>query len=305
LSIATPKTRSLIDTIGTGYRALNRRPWVVGLPIGLSALLWLTPPLVLGADGPLHVAAAVESLGGATAEQRALLSAVLTSDLRSAFAWLNFVPILTPAPGQTSQGALTLTSAGDLVLAMALINAVALLVSTVFLTFLCGAVRDDRFHPVGEARQALRVAGTLVVALLVVLGVGIILGLPFLALSALLIAMLPAAALPVLLLWYIGIFWAYIYAGFTPEAILLSRSGPLQAIYNSVNLVRRNFAGTLGLLLVSIIITSGLAVVWRQLGGSPLGLTIALVGSAYIGSGLSAARMEFYRERMALWKRAV
>jgi hypothetical protein len=261
---------------------------------------------VLGAVGEaLNLAEALESLGGATAEQRDILTTLLSSDLRLAFAWLNFIPVLGPTPDAAQQAALTLNTSGTLFLAVLLINLVALLVSSLFLTMVGGAVRNDQFNLFGEGREALRVAGKLLLALLALLGVGLVLGLPFLALSAILIAVLPVAAVPVFLLWYIGIFWAYIYAGFAPEAILLSRSGPLRAIYNSVNLVRRNLAATLGLLLVSIVITSGLAVVWRQLAGNPVGLIIALVGSAYVGSGLSAARMEFYRERMARWKRAV
>lgn len=306
MSIATPKTQSLIDTIGAGYRALNRRPWVIGLPIALSALIWFGPPVVLGAaDGPLNPVELIASLNTTTAEQRELLTTVLASDLRVTFAWLNFVPLLAPAVGRTQVAAVTLGSIGDVLLAVGLINLVALLVSSIFLTLVCGAVRNDQVHLAHDGRQALFVAGRLVLTLLTLVGVGLVLGLPFLALSAILIAVLPVAALPVLLLWYVGIFWAYIYVGFTPEAIVIGRHGPLRAIYHSVNLVRRNLAATLGLLLVSIVITSGLAVVWRQLAATPLGLTLALAGSAYIGSGLSAARMEFYRERMARWKRAV
>jgi hypothetical protein len=50
---------------------------------------------------------------------------------------------------------------------------------------------------------------------------------------------------------------------------------PLLEIGNSVGVVRRN----------------SLAVIWRQ-----------IAGSAYVGSGLSAARLEFYREQAARWR---
>jgi hypothetical protein len=305
LSIATPKTQSLIDTIGMGYRALNRRLWMIALPMTLSALLWFTPPIVLGDNfGGRELAAAVQSLGGTTADQQALLARVLTSDLRIALAWFNVVPLLSPAPAEPDATAFALAGPGDFLLALVLINAVALLASSLFLTGVAGAVRNDRLRPLDELRQALRTAGVLVLVALIVIGVGIVLGLPFLALSTILIAVLPVAAVPILLLWYIAIFWASIYAGFAPEAIVLSRSGPFQALYNSVNLVRRNLAATLGLLLVTIVITSGLAIVWRELAATPAGLATALIGSAYVGSGLGAARIEFYRERMARWKRA-
>jgi hypothetical protein len=141
------------------------------------------------------------------------------------------------------------------------------------------------------------VAISIGLSLLAVIGVGLLLGLPFLAISAIIIASLPAAALPVTMAWYIACFWAYIYAGFAPEAILISKSGPLLAIRNSVTLVRNNLLGTLGLLLINFLIVSGLSVIWSQLDSNPLGVAAAILGSAYVGSGLSAARLEFYRDQ--------
>jgi hypothetical protein len=296
----------LIDTISLGYRALNRRIWLIILPITLSAYLWFGTPIML--DSALNDGSALNSLPGVaelSGVQQEIVRTVLTSDLRLNAVWLNLVPLLTPPQPPPTSTALLVSSPLMVLVSILLLNTITLLLSSLFLTGLSGAVRNDPLRPLSELRLALRVAWTLVRVLLALLGVGIVLGLPFFAISAILIAILPAAALPVFLLWYIAIFWAYIYVGFVPEAILLSQKGPLRAVYNSVNLVRRNLAATLGLLLVSMIITSGLAVLWRQLATNPFGIALALLGSAYVGSGLSAARMEFYRERLARWKRAV
>jgi len=43
-------------------------------------------------------------------------------------------------------------------------------------------------------------------------------------------------------------------------------------------------------------------VIWYRLVGSTVGLIVAMVGSAYIGSGLLAARMVFFRERLRRWQ---
>jgi hypothetical protein len=266
----------------------------------MSANLWLGSPLALGAVASglrAEVGQAAKMLGGDPEIQQGVASSLLNSDVRVAFAWLNLVPVLAPAGGP-AQSAILIDGPLQLLGAFALINIATLLVSSLFLTVLSGAVRGEPFRAAAAMRRAMQVAGSIGLALLAILGMGLLLGLPFLAISAIIIATAPAAALPVTLAWYIACFWAYIYAGFTPEAILISRSGPLLAIRNSVTIVRRNLIGTLGLLVLSFLIASGLGVIWRQIAGSPIGVATAILGSAYVGSGLSAARLEFYRSQI-------
>jgi hypothetical protein len=297
LSVAKPRNASLVETIGAGYRALHRRLWVIGIPAALSAYLWLGTPV---SPGPLaaEFQSTLSDLGGPLGNDGALLAqGIIASDVRLALAWLNFVPVLAPPEPQGI--GVGLASPGQLLAAVALINLLALLVSSYFLTLLSEAVNGLRPGHVVSLQQSLAVAGTIVRYLLALAGVGLILALPFLAISALVIAALPGATLVILLAWYIALFWAYVYTGFAPEAIVISKAGPLRAIYNSVHIVRRDLTGTLGLLLLSFVIVSGLGVIWQQITGTPAGLAAALLGSAYVGSGLSAARLEFYRERLA------
>jgi hypothetical protein len=94
------------------------------------------------------------------------------------------------------------------------------------------------------------------------------------------------------------IIWVQIYVGFANEAIVMSRVGPLRAIRASFEVVRRNLWGVIGLLLLSLLITRGTEVIWEMLGNSIAGGIAAAFGSAYIGAGLTAARMAFYRERL-------
>ncbi|MFV9506234.1 MAG: hypothetical protein AB4911_16920 [Oscillochloridaceae bacterium umkhey_bin13] len=300
MSIAKPRTADLVDTITAGYRALNRRPWIIALPAALSATLWLTPPIPLGSLlGLSDLSALGGQLGLSAADWAALSQATLASDARISLAWLNYVPVFPPVPTQTQLvvSSLDYAGPGPLLLLALLINLVVLLVSGLFLSLLAEAVRDERPRPMIYLRQSLRWAHDLVRAWLAVMGIGLILALPFLAISVLVVATLPAATLVVALAWYIAIFWVFVYTGFTPEAILLSQAGPLRALYLSFNLVRRDLAGALGLLILSLVITSGLAIIWHRLADTPLGLTLAIIASAYVGSGLSAARLAFYRER--------
>ncbi|GAB4446080.1 MAG: hypothetical protein OHK0015_48990 [Chloroflexi bacterium OHK40] len=295
MSIAKPQNLSLIDTLSAGYRALHRRLWVVCIPAGLSTYLWLGAPVGLGAlAGELQplVDAAGELIGGEEAGSQAL-QGLLERDVRVALAWLNYIPVLAPEAARSP--ALGLGGPLQLLAAVVIINALALLASSLFLTILGDAVRGELLAPLALLRRAGQVAAHIGLSLLALVGVVLVLALPFLAISAIVIAALPGAAMLVLLLWYIVLFWAYVYTGFAPEAILISRAGPLRAIYNSVHMVRRELGATLGLLLLSFVIVSGLGIIWQRLAVSPGGLVLAILGSAYVGSGLSAARLEFYR----------
>jgi hypothetical protein len=300
LSIAKPRNVSLVDTLSAGYRTLNRRPMVLAIPAALSAYLWLGAPLSLGpvAD-ELHLALSdvAGALGAEQAAREELVRGLLASDLRVALAWLNFVPVLAPRGDVVGAGVIGLSGPLELIVALVLVNLLALLVSSFFLTTLGEALQGERGQIWARLRRSGRVARDICLALLALAGVGLILALPFLAISVIVIAILPGATLLVLLSWYIALFWAYVYTGFAPEAIALGRAGPLRALYKSVHVVRRDLGGTLGLLLLSFVIASGLGVVWRQLAVSPPGLAIAILGSAYVGSGLAAARLQFYRDR--------
>lgn len=307
MSIAKPQRPTLVDTLSAGYRALNRRPLVLGIPAGLSAYLWLGTPLAMGA-APNALEDSLRSLlrlvGGDKQLHDALVAGILASDARLALAWLNFVPVFAPKLGASSSQPAPIELNGPLQLlaSIALVNLLALLLSSLFLTMLSGAVRGERLRVLAVLRRSLQVAANICLYLLALVGVGLVLALPFLAISALVIAALPSAAALVMLAWYIVLFWAYVYTGFAPEAILMSGVGPLRAIYHSVNVVRRNMLGTLGLLLLSFLIVSGLGVVWQQIVHRPVGVVLAILGSAYVGSGLSAARLEFYGERFVRWR---
>jgi len=303
LSVVKPQSVSLVDTIGMGYRAINRRPWVIGIPAGVSAYLWLATPLPLAAvagaarDG---LGSAARLISGPDDGQAGMVQEVLLSGARLMVAWLNLVPVHMPAE-------LTGEPAGlggplQLIGSVAAVNTAALLLSGLFLSQLGQAVGEEHIAPRESVARGMLLAGHIALYLLALLGVGLILGLPFLAISAIVIATLPGAAVPILAAWYVALFWAYVYTGFAPEAILISRVGPLRAIYKSVNIVRRNLLPTLGLLLISFVIVSGLGVIWRQISGSPAGLIAAILGSAYVGSGLCAARLQFYRERLGAWR---
>ncbi|HWQ13243.1 MAG TPA: hypothetical protein VNL77_10605 [Roseiflexaceae bacterium] len=303
-----PQTATLIDTLSEGYAAVNRRPWLLGLPVALN--------LYLAFGARLSFAPLLASLGGlvqriqpagadpAVSQDMAnVLEALGQVDMRAQLASLNFIPTLPPV---SMQGAdtIVISSVGGALLAFALINALALPLSALFLVLTARAVRGEATRP-GLARDVGRTALAILAYIAVIAIGGLALGLPYMVLSGLLMWLSPAVGVLAVIVLQLLIFWAWIYIGFTNEAIVMGGQGPLQAIRASFNLVRHNFWGTLGFLgLSAFVIPLGLGVVWQMIAGSPVGLAAAAVGSAYIGCGLAAARMVFYRERIRRWQGA-
>jgi hypothetical protein len=294
----------LIDILTEGYAAVNRRIWLLILPLALNLSIVFGPqvsfaPLFSGLAGLIERLQPSGADPALTAQNVATIEALGQVDMRQALALLNLVPTLPitrPAePGST----ILVTSLGGAALAFLLINAAALPLSGLFLALTATAVRGERPEAGVMARSAGRVALALLAFAGVVGGVGLALGLPFAFLSGLLTMLSPVVgALAQAVMFFVG-FWVWVYIGFAAEAIAFGEQGPLKAIQTSFNLVRQNFWSTIGFLALSaLLIPLGLGLVWQAIGGSMAGLVAAAAGSAYIGCGIAAARMVFFRERL-------
>jgi hypothetical protein len=331
LTITKPQNATLIDSISEGYAAINRRPWLVLVPILLNLFFWFGPALSFG---PLFtdISSLLKSIQPGIVDQSELqvvydrLLANGSVDLRPQLAALNLVPTLrqyvigtvdtgagtagVPAVQEVPQlidpqraDTIAVSSVGGAILAFLALNALALALSALFLSQIGAAVRRT-WLPGGGLRSALRVGLSLLGSIGIILGVALALGLPFLFFAYLLIFLSPTVGLLAIELLFVIGFWIRIYIGFFPEAVVVGDQGPLRAIYTSFNVVRRNFWGTLGFLVISLVISLGSGVIWHRLVGTTIGLVVAIVGSAYIGSGLLAARMAFFRERLRRWQSA-
>jgi hypothetical protein len=305
LTIAKPQSVNLFDTIATGYEAVHRRPQVLLAPLIVNLILWYSPHLPLRSMFTGFNGWATERLGPAPL-QESVVNWFERLDLRlAALPLLSSVPVL--APGVDDGSAPTLPTAinhplGLIGVAIGL-NCVALLISSGYLVGLVQGVRGSKSSRGEYLRQVGQTATLIGGALLIVIGVLLVLALPFLALSLLLLMAIPASLLVIVGLWYIAIFWVLIYTTLVPEAAAMSSKGPLHCIYTSVNLVRRNTMATLVLLGIGLLVGSGFGSVFRYLAeaGAFWGPPLACACSAYIGSGLAAARVVFYRERLARW----
>lgn len=94
-----------------------------------------------------------------------------------------------------------------------------------------------------------------------------------------------------------GAFLASFYLFLAQEALFLERAGPLTAIRRSFRVVRGDWVAGLGLFLLVNIISVGMGLIWHRLAQWPVGFSLAVLGNAYIATGLATAVMVFYWDR--------
>lgn len=311
MTVAKPEKPALIDTISAGYAILNRKLWVLIIPVALNLYFWLgaklsfAPFLSLLRD---KLSLLVSSLVPDPLYQEQLVVSIQNADMRQPLARMNLVPVLpswllqdhAPFSGEPWY----IRGAGAAAISLVVINLLALLFSSTFLLVLADGLNRQRCRPL------VRVGQTLVAALRIGGYWLLLIGCLFVFAAPAFFLVLPmdnelGQSLTVLLvlLTFVTWFWLYLYTGFALEAIALNKVGLLKALRQSVQIVEYNFFSAVGLLLLSFLILHGMRLVWEALAQNLAGLLLAMAGSAYIGSGLVAARLVFYRDRLALlWK---
>jgi hypothetical protein len=91
---------------------------------------------------------------------------------------------------------------------------------------------------------------------------------------------------------------AYVFLWFAFVAIAVVEVGPFRAVYLSFNVVRRFFSQTMGLVVASLLIGTGLPALWQQMMDSPPGLMIAVIANAFFAVGISIATLIFFTDRL-------
>ncbi|MGB5932972.1 MAG: hypothetical protein WBH57_07890 [Anaerolineae bacterium] len=288
----------VIDTLSLGFSAITQQLWVLAIPVALDLYLWLGPrlsPIPLIQRASLYL----PSTGLAIQLQELLAGFNLFSLLASA---ILAVPSLMA-------GATTVSPLGQMVIeiddglpfmgwVLALLP-LGLLVGCLYLGLIAQKVREKPYRSLLH-----RIWGywlRVILLLLIFIGGAILLGLP-LAMGFTLVSLLSESLAPILSTLLLALLvWIWFYLFFAIDAIVISDAGPLSAIWNSINVVRRNFWSSLGLIILINVIGMGLSLVWRALGANPWGLALGIVGNAYVGSGLAAASLIFYRDRYTNW----
>jgi hypothetical protein len=98
--------------------------------------------------------------------------------------------------------------------------------------------------------------------------------------------------------------WAGFILFFITDAIVLDDVGVVQAAWRSANVVWRNLWPTLGIALLSYVIGAGFTLIWDRVAVTTWGTAVGILGTAYIGTAISAAGVAFYADRRQRWLEA-
>lgn len=288
----------VIDTLALGFGAIARRAWVLIIPVALDLSLWWGPKLSLGPflGQPLQIA-----LLPADAQSRYLeavqgvnLAALLSAGVLGT---PNLVPSLT-SPSPLGWGVIEIERGEVLIGLLVLLSLTGLLLGTLYLGLIAHILRKEGSGWGKQLSRYMLTSVRILAYLALVVGAIGVLALFFVPL--ILFASMFSRELAGLLLAGLLVFliWAGFYLFFALPAILVDEVGPLRAMWSSFLVVRYHFGSSLLFVGLALLIARGLFEVWRALATTPWGIALGILGNAYIGSGLIAASLIFYRDRL-------
>jgi hypothetical protein len=120
-----------------------------------------------------------------------------------------------------------------------------------------------------------------------------------LALLATVVALLsPGMASLVMFLGLAVVLWLIFYLSFSLHGILLRERPVLQALLESMRLVRRNWTAALMLFILILLVRNILAWLWLSADTGSWITLVGIVGYAFVNTSLIAATFIFYRDRI-------
>jgi hypothetical protein len=300
-----PRATGIVETLSAGFGVVNQQPWIVVIPVLLDLFLLFGPRLSASPLVSWFVSqpAFERSLGAGVAPEAAQAELVALADDLNVLALLSaggislpsVVPLLGVARGPLivveSVGRVLLYGFGALVLGA--------LLGCVYRALLAQGARDGEIAPLRVPAEAARVWMRIVVLALLLIGAMLVLLVPLAFVAALASLVAAGAAMLVTGVVVTVSLAAQLYLFFAPDAIFISRVGPIEAIRRSVAVVQTGVWSALTFVMLVTVTLIGMAQVWALVAAQAgWGLSLAIVGNAYIASGLIAASMVFYQERM-------
>ena len=305
----------IIDSLSEGFATVNRRLWVLVLPILLDVLLLSGPGISVNAlvaralvaveqSSSAEVAVKPPAEAAESSEQlRTVIKSFQDTNLLGLLAWQ--IPSVVGATATTPlpkiRGPIISEPGSALpLLGQALgLGVLSLLGGSFYLAGLAGGVRREAFRLGQWAALAARgwlsflalYAGVALAALPVLavgLGLSLLMGMLSPVLASLASGVMGAGAITLAF---------YLY--FTDDALFLVGAWPLRAMKLSAALVVRHFGSTMGLFLLANLILVGLPLALRLVVEHPAGMAAAALGHAYVASGITAGGMVFFYQRLA------
>lgn len=309
-----------IDTLTSGFSLISKKPYLFIIPIILDLVLLFGPKVsmqptvnqvydlmidnlqetsdLLGIDDTALVVAEYDALATAWSEFN-ILALIPVSNIV-----IPSVSALVPidlASDNILYLPTNIQSLGAVIGALLL----GLFIGCIYWSFIAEDIRGHQEGLLAALKSApsywtqlVKFIGVLIVLIIGVLGVFFLI---YLLAAVLLMTGLGAIAQVIILLAELLIatlaFWAFAYMYFVPQAIALTHAHTREAIRASMMIVRTNFWPSLGIILLTALIRMGMSYLWTILNTSLLGTIAAIVGNAFVGTGLIAAVFAFYRDQ--------
>jgi len=310
---------SIIEALTAGFNTITRRLWLILIPATLDVYLWLGPKisiarLVRRLD-PLLTPEATMNLSESDAYNLAMSreafiemgeSFNLFSLLSNTFLGLPNLIVIGSSNLSPNQPTMEVANGWiglGLVVAFVLISVV---IACFYLVIIAQVVRDGKVNLENMSRRVLSVSGRIVALGIILLLIMLVLILPISIFLTLVAFVSQGFAIMLLGAFSLMVFWGSIivmvYLFYFIDDLVINENGLLQSVWNSMIMVRRNLWPTLGIILLTNVLGAGLMLIWQRLAFASWGMVIAILGNAFVGSGLVAAVMIFYMDRYRKWQ---
>jgi hypothetical protein len=297
-----PSPPGLIATFAAGFNSVASSITVIALPVLLDLFLWFGPRLSLRDYlQPLIDALPRLYTNLAPAETLELAQQFWTDFFTrfNLFAALRTFPVGTPSllflemPPQTPLGDPVTLQAGSfgVILGLAFLLVLAgWLIGAAYFHWVSKVALNQPARPVWKS-----VTQTLWVSL-VWTTVLFVAGLPALMLLGLSTVISPALGQVILFLTGLATLWLLIPFYFSAHGIFTFQMDALNAILNSLRMVRFTFPTTSFFLFLTVLLSFGLRFLWKTPPPDSWWMLVGIVGHAFISTALLAASFIYYRD---------
>lgn len=314
------KPPSVIDCLQRGFSLIGRYPWLLALPLLLDLLLWRGPQITLTPflDHLIKTLFSQPNLPSDLSQNAELV----TKNMHLLGNSINLMNLLsgvvigvpsywgqfgTIATAQSANPLIVIERWQQLLVAIVTLIPAGLLIGGIWLAGIVNMLDQDLRGFSNFLRRCgwiwLNTGLYTLMLFAAMLVLFIILSL--VSLVGMLLAGVNGATIAVWTLLFVGSLfglWLVVGLKFVVNAIAIDRVNMARAIWRSLNVVGRNVSSTIGFILLSLLLTQGFARIWLALNGSTLGISVGMLGNAFIGTSVMAASLYFYRSRYQHWQ---
>ena len=301
------KPLGVVESLSSGFELIWQNPWILLVPISLDLFLWLGPqinvkPLFQQALVLLDLSVPANTPADTMQNIEVLREILQTSgDSTNIFgvlaAGMPSVIGLQPPAAVTARAMFVVSNSVVLLGLIALFGLIGVLIMSGYLEMTARPVRNDTDARTFPARWLRSFVDLILLAILVAVGLFALMIPVTIVAGALSIASQGLGSF-LLLGGTMLIFWAMLYLAFAVPAVFISRANAPQALFNSISVFRFDFWPAIGLVFIVYLVRSGFTFVWQFFEDNTWGVVFDVIANAFISSGLIAATMIFYNDRI-------